>query len=617
MIRFLIFFLGLLLFAGVVTFSMGLGGRIAIDAFGQKIDARADIFALALFLCFIATIFFTSVVKDLRRLPSFFRAKDKETKRERGATALTRGWEAVAAGDAQDATHHARIARRYLDDVSLTRLLTAQAAHMSGDDIGARENYAAMLEAPETEFLGQRGLFQQAMARGDREAARGHAERAFELRANAQWACEAVFNLNVERGAWGDARAALAKARKNKLMDVEKIDRAETVLLTADASALFHTDVKTALKEAEAALKLSPGFTPAAVLAARAHHDAGKTQKAIRVIEAAFAAAPHPALAAVFDDLIVDENDEKRAEKLALLADKAPQSKEAKLLYARNEILLGQWGEAIAKIEPLLSDHPTAEVFTLMARAFAGEHGEGAARGWLERAANAPLDPRPGADGVFRFTQHGWAQLVHEYMEHGRLAPPPLEDAETSLSREEVRLLTAPPVLIEDRSGASARKQGEERSDGSSGGESAETLEQTTLDKISGGAKPAPSVLDTDDAVTVDEDAAAAPEETLNEDTAATEVSGEETPTDTADDSEAAQGEDAIPHAEAEVINAPGAPLESQAGAGAANEAVVEEDASDEPIPEKETVSEEAKASEVDRDNQDKEETASAGTKAS
>jgi len=448
MIRILIFLLTIVLIAGTVTYFASLEGRIQAEAFGLKFDGSSGLVAGGFAALIIAVIYVTSVVKNLLRLPAAIKARDAETRRARGVAALTRGLEAVAAGDASDATHHARIARRHLDEASLTRLLTAQAAHMSGDDASAKENYSAMLEAPETEFLGLRGLYLQAMARDDTGAAGQYAQRAFALRANARWAFDSVFDLCLARGAWGEARAALAKARRNNLLTPEKINRAEVVLLAADASAaLLAGDGKTALSETEAALKLAPGFTPAAVAAARLYSDKGRKGKAAKVIENAFVHTPHPALGVVFDALYNDESPADRADHFNRLASKAPSSREAQLLRARGDILLEQWPAAIAKVEPLLADAPTAEVFSLMAAAMAGEYSGEAGRGWLERAAAAPLDPRPGADGEFHFTRQGWAQLVREYMDHERLAPPPLEAAPVNLSSEEIRLLTAPPTL--------------------------------------------------------------------------------------------------------------------------------------------------------------------------
>ncbi len=447
MTRLLIFLLWIVLIAGTVTVLMTFDSRISGEAFGARFDSPSSLVIGALIFLFLAAIYATHKIKDILSIPHRLRERDAKAKRERGIAALTRGLEAVAVGDAADASHHARVAQKHLDDLALTRLLAAQAAELSGDSAAATQSFSAMLEAPETEFLGLKGLYAQALKNGDHDKARDYAERAFALRANAGWAFHSVVELGLERGAWGETREAIAKGARNKLIDTEKADRATAALFTADADAArIAGDLDAALSDAEAALKLAPSFTPAVTLAANIYAEEGKTGRASGIIETAFAKEPHPALIRIYDNLYSDEKPEKRAEKLRKLAAKNSGSSEAALLEARAANLLENYEDAIAHLEPLVTAAPNAHAYALLASAAAKLHGEDARRGWLERAANAPRDPRPGADGAFQFTRAGWARLVREYMEHGRLAPPPLEFAGEAISTEELRLLTAPDV---------------------------------------------------------------------------------------------------------------------------------------------------------------------------
>ncbi|MEM8770051.1 MAG: heme biosynthesis HemY N-terminal domain-containing protein [Pseudomonadota bacterium] len=449
MIRILIFFIWVVFLAGAITILATFDSRITGEAFGQKFDGPSSIILGGLFAVFLLTIYTTHKIKDIMGLPARIRARDAETKRSRGVAALTRGLEAVAVGDAADASHHAKIAQRHLQDMALTRLLTAQAAQLAGDEAEAEKSFSAMLDAPETEFMGLKGLYLQAMAKDDLVTARRHAERAFSLRANAGWAFQSVVELGLERGAWGETRDAIAKGKRNKIIAEDKANRSTAALLTADAyAARLSGDDAQALKEVESALKLCPALTPAATLAAELYETQKKSGKAAKILETAFTAEPHPALIRSYDKLYESEPSAKRAEKLRALAAKNEDSVEATLLQARASNLLGEWATAMTKLEPVLTSGPTAHAYALMAQAAAGLHGAEAARPWLERAASASRDPRPGADNGFHFTKSGWARLVREYAEHARLGPPPLEDAVEPVSAEEIKLLTAPPVSV-------------------------------------------------------------------------------------------------------------------------------------------------------------------------
>lgn len=451
MTRILIFLLWVVLIAGTITVLMTFDSRISGEAFGVRFDSPSWLIIGAVGFAFFIAVYATHKIKDIMMLPAKIRAKDAETKRNRGIAALTRGLEAVAVGDAADASHHARVAHKHLEDLALTRLLSAQAAQLSGNEEAAMKSFSAMLEAPETEFLGLKGLYAQTMKRGEQDKAREYAERAFSLRSNAGWAFQSVVDLGLARGAWGETREAIAKGKRNKLIEPEKADRATAALFAADADAAHLAgDKSLALSEAEAALKLAPSFTPAAIYAASCANEDGKTGKAAGILETAFAKVAHPALIRLYDKLYASEPAEKRSEKLKKLAAKNPDTDEAALLEARAANLVGDYEGAIAKLEPLIVAAPNAHAYALIATAATELHGEDAGRGWLERAAAAPRDPRPGADGTFHFTREGWAKLVREYMDHDRLGPPPLENAGEAISPDELRLLTAPAPIIPD-----------------------------------------------------------------------------------------------------------------------------------------------------------------------
>jgi len=479
MTRILIFLLWIVLIAGTVTVLMSFDSRISGEAFGVRFDSPSWLILGVLAFAFFLAVYATHKVKDIIALPEKIRTRDAETKRERGVAALTRGLEAVAVGDAADASHHAKVAQKHLEELALTRLLTAQAAQLSGDEAEATKSFSAMLDAPETEFLGLKGLYAQAMKRGEHEKARGYADRAFALRANAGWAFQSVVDLCLERGAWGDAREAIGKGKRNKLISSEEADRATAALFAAGADAAKASgDTDLALSEAEAALKLAPAFAPAAAIAADIHRENGKTGKAAGILETAFAGEAHPAIIRLYDKLYASEPAEKRRDKLKKLASKNPDTDEAALLEARAANLVDDHEAAMTALEPLLTAAPNAYAYALMATAATALHGEEAGRGWLERAAAAPRDPRPGADGSFHFTRAGWARLVREYMEHGRLAPPPLEDAGAAISAEELRLLTAPPAItapdVEDTAPDLEEKDQEVSSETSAGNQDSE-----------------------------------------------------------------------------------------------------------------------------------------------
>jgi HemY protein len=450
MMRPLIFILGVVFLAGTVTLLAGIDGRIEAEAFGAKFDADVGGAAVALLVALAAAVALTSVYKDLRRVPRDLAQRLAAARRARGVEAIARGLEAIAAGDAGAARRSAAIARRDFESSPLTRLLTAQSALLAGDSAKARENFAAMLAARDTEFLGLRGLYLQARRDDDAIAAREYAARAFKLRPTAAWAFESFLSLSLERGAWGEARDAVRTAARHKVIPEAKARRGEAALMTADAYAAHATgDAGLAMKEAAGAARIEPGFAPAAALAARLHAAVGKRTRAAKIIEEAFALEPHPALVAELSAVFADAPADARAERLRRLAGRRPECRESRLALVRAHLLIGEHSAAAAILEPLLRETPTVREFALMAEAVAGNSSDGGAqaRAWLERAAVAPRDSIPGAGG-FQFTREGWARLVREFMEYGRLAPPPLEERSPGLSEVDFQRLAPPSEQI-------------------------------------------------------------------------------------------------------------------------------------------------------------------------
>lgn len=447
MIRIPLFLFAVILVASAITFLANTTGTTTMRFGGTEMHVHSGLL-IGLGLAAIGlSVFATVVISRLARLPEQIRRRREDGQRQRGLAALARGFEALAIGDASDAQRQARTAARQLRDPAITRLLTAQAAQMAGDHKTAEINFAAMLEAPETEFLGLRGLYTQAMAIGDRKLARDYAERAFRLRPGTQWAYLSVYGLHLDRGAWGDARDALLQGVAHGHEPTDVGQRKEAALLTAMAYAADASgDHETAMRDLDLALKRAPGFAPGAVLAARLEGAAGRRSKAGRILDDAWALSPHPAIARAMRDLYAEESVERLAERMRKLAARRPEADESQLLLAEQEIALGRFEGARAMLSLLLTGAPRARAFAAMARAMEGLHGPNAARPWIEKAAAAPLDPVPGADGAFNFTTDGWQRLIREYGDHGRLAPPPLEELQTALTTDQILLLSAPPI---------------------------------------------------------------------------------------------------------------------------------------------------------------------------
>jgi HemY protein len=450
MIRILVYIASIVGLVWLISALAEVSGFAVIELEGQRFDISTNVLIGLIVLAALLFLFGGALANWAVGIPKRFRRRRYESRRSRGMTALTRGLEAVAAGDAADAQKLARTASKNLEEPALTRLLTAQAAHIAGDRETAEESYAAMLEAPETEFLGLRGLYMQALERGDRDEARYYAERAFHLRPGASWAFESVLALSVERAAWGDALEAIKLAKDHKTADGPSYRRMEAALLAARASTTesIDTDNAAVAKEAEAAFRKAPTLTPAAAIAAEAQMRAGHRAKAAKILNDAWETAPHPGLAVVMERIFAHEREERRRDRLIKLTEKRPDHPESKLLLATMQLEGGNADAAQETLEPLLSGRPSKRALSLMADVAEARFGSEAAAVWTSKADAAPPEFIPGADGIFHYTTEGWRRLIREFSSHERLAPPPLEVETPEIAPEEVQLLLSPPQAV-------------------------------------------------------------------------------------------------------------------------------------------------------------------------
>ena len=216
----------------------------------------------------------------------------------RGQEALALGLIAAEAGEFEDARRHADKAEDLIDEPRLALLLQARSAEVSGDTAAAERAYAGMLQNEDTEVLGRKGLMAAALKRGDRNAARAHAEAAMKASKTANWPFQYAFDLAVQAADWENAVEALDLGDKRKMIEDKVAKRRRAVLMTAQAQKLERERrADKAAELAQKAFRMSPGFAPAGALAARLLVGEGKAERAASILEEAWENGPHPALA--------------------------------------------------------------------------------------------------------------------------------------------------------------------------------------------------------------------------------------------------------------------------------------------------------------------------------
>ena len=375
-------------------------GRVDIVWQGWEVETSVGVLAAALTVVVVVLIAIGGILRRLIRLPRILRRRRRERRRRAGYAALTSGFAAIAAGDPPRARQAARRAALLLDEVPLTLALSAQAAQLDGDADTARHLMTAMLDRPETLLFGLRGLYVDAIRAGDDAAALTLAERARRLRPDLAWAIEAVLALQLRTERWDAARDTLADAARRHVIPPERARHHRgTLLLESSRAAERRGERRQALSLAAQAVALTPDLADPACHQARLLIAQGRVRAARRVIERAWATAPHPELARLHAGLQPDATPLARLAAAQRLAAVSPEAEESHVAVADAALDARLWGEArrhlVRAVETAPTPGPSRRLCRLMARLEESEHADAAGgREWLERAVATPADPR-------------------------------------------------------------------------------------------------------------------------------------------------------------------------------------------------------------------------------
>jgi HemY protein len=395
MLRVLVYIAFVAVLAAIAVWLADRPGTVTLEWQGWQVETSVGIVALAVFLFAAAAALLYSAWRWISSRPHEWSLRRRLGRQEAGLKALSDGLVAIAAGDADAARKASRRAGSLLDHAPMALLLEAQTAQTAGDEAAARQTFEKMLDNPETEFLGLRGLIADALREHDDARALSFARRAYALKPRTPWILDTMVALHSRAGNWREAQRLVEEAQKAKRGSGADGRHQQAALLTERARAARaagqHAD---AYAQARKASELDPALVPASALVARLVAQDGRERRARKVIERAWAGAPHPDMVAAYLEIAAaDAGPLDRYKAVEGLVRPARTHPESRLALAEAALDAGLWGEARKQLDALEREAPAARVFRLRAR-LAEEDDEDTsdATMWLERAASADAD---------------------------------------------------------------------------------------------------------------------------------------------------------------------------------------------------------------------------------
>jgi HemY protein len=451
MSRFFLFVFVLLLIAiGAVLawWAFSLPGEVTFPVGQEIVSIRSGIAAILILVLGGLIALAWWIATGLLVLPGRISRAQRLSRTRKANAALAEGLLAAEGGDAKAALRLAKKAMRHAEDERLKLLLEARAAEANDDWSGAERAWGLLTRLPGGQLAGLRGAATAASARGDPLTAETRAREALELRSDADWPFNSLFDIQVAKGEWDKALETLVLAEKRELIEALRLRRRRAVLHTARALSLPQADKPAAHKALADAIRSAPDFPPAAYHGARFLMADGKAKAAQGVLELGWKARPHPALAQLSRRLAPQDTRHPVAARLEALIDMNSSHRESRILAAELAMEVGSWVEAIRSLALLVEENPTGRLCLLMERALKGYGDLEEAQRWGRMAAAASrepdwsdIDPKGNA---FDFDRAGWSRMVYAFGDVGELIHPRYESYGREMEAGRVLALPQP-----------------------------------------------------------------------------------------------------------------------------------------------------------------------------
>lgn len=370
-----------------IAFGLGaLPGQITATVGSLTIEAPLPLVVLVSIALFLLLYCLIRLGALLFAAPGRLGRGRYERQLRQGDRAVTRAFAALAAADPKAARREAQRAKRLLPNAPMALLVSAEAARLAGKPEEAEPDYRQLAEQSDAAFLGLRGLLRQALDAQDWTLAADLARRAELAHPGAAWLRGERARLALRTGSWAEALALSGPEAPRAVM--------------ATAAAEATGDPIQALRLAKEAFAADPALAPAALAYASRLRAGGDYRKAESVIEKAWAAAPHPDLAAFY--LARDSDPLARVKEGERLATFNPSHGESHFMLAQLCLVAKLTGEARRHAQAALAaglDQRRlwglrADIEEADAAAGGGEAAGFAAHDALRRSQSARPDPR-------------------------------------------------------------------------------------------------------------------------------------------------------------------------------------------------------------------------------
>ena len=305
---------------------------------------------------------------------------------KKGHNSFVQGMVALANKDFNKVIAEAKNANKYLKDKSLSLLLTSETLKIEKKFDQLNLVYEEMLNEPNMNLLGLRGLMEQNLRAQDYHHAFIYGEKLFYLNPKIEKLYETLINIIGKTNNWQKMIYLSEQSLKYKIIDKKTYIENKSIAYFEIAKIKHKSFEQESIELMEKALKLKEDFAPFVSFYIQLLINNNKLNKAKKVLKKAWTAFSHPHLKQHMEELA-------KALKISYLelvkyiVANTKDNYETQILLAESYLDNQSWDNARLQIKSLLSHKPTREVCLLMSKIEEGYSGDShKINAWISRS---------------------------------------------------------------------------------------------------------------------------------------------------------------------------------------------------------------------------------------
>ena len=350
---------------------------------------------------------FVFFVKQSSQKYKFYRERSIYQK---GYNSFLQGMVAIANKDFKKAILESKNINKYLKDRSLSLLLKSESLKIEKKYNELNNVYEEMLNNPQTNLLGLRGLMEQNIRAQDYHHAFVYGEKLFYLNPRIDKLYETLVNIIAKTNNWHKFLQINDQSLQYKVIDKKIYAENKSIAFYEIAKIKQHSSTKESIDLMEKALKLRENFSPYVNFYIQILINENQLEKAKKILKKTWTVLPHPCLKNVIK-ILAKKMKVSYYEISKFITSNLLDNPETRILLTEALIEENNWTDARNQIKLLLEHKPLKQVCLLMAKIEEGDSGDPQKiDAWIARSNTGKLG-KIWICQVSGLTQDNWTSI--------------------------------------------------------------------------------------------------------------------------------------------------------------------------------------------------------------